>query len=126
VIFKDYIEQEKYPDLVRSCDIGIISLSKKNHTDIVPGKLVGYLAGKLPIFANVNKESVDLQEILNQSKSGVFNTSENKSEMLSKFNKLIEFSEERRVMGIKGNQYLKEHFEVSKVAEDILKLINER
>lgn len=57
VIFKPFVSKEYYPYLVKDCDVGLVSLSSKNRTPVVPGKILGYMAAKLPVLAFLNQES---------------------------------------------------------------------
>lgn len=52
-----FISQEDYPELLNEVDVGLVCLSSKNKTPVVPGKLMGYMAAGLPILAVLNKES---------------------------------------------------------------------
>lgn len=70
VIFKDYVLPEFFASLVYSSNIGIISLSKKNKTSIIPGKLSTYMAVGIPIIARINKESTDLINIIKETNAG--------------------------------------------------------
>ncbi|WP_297213187.1 MULTISPECIES: glycosyltransferase family 4 protein [Thermodesulfovibrio] len=57
VIFKPFVSKDEYPYLVKDCDVGLVSLSSKNKTPVVPGKILGYMAAKLPVLAFLNRES---------------------------------------------------------------------
>jgi len=57
VYFKPFVSKEEYPLLVRDADVGLVSLSSKNKTPVVPGKILGYMAASLPVLAFLNKES---------------------------------------------------------------------
>lgn len=57
VVFKPFVSKEEYPYLVKDCDIGLVSLTSKNKTPVVPGKILGYMAAKLPVLAFLNQES---------------------------------------------------------------------
>jgi len=51
VVFQPFVSLEEYPELVKDCEVGIISLTEKNTTPTVPAKLTGYLAAGLPVIA---------------------------------------------------------------------------
>ncbi|ACI20970.1 lipopolysaccharide biosynthesis protein [Thermodesulfovibrio yellowstonii DSM 11347] len=69
VIFKPFVSKEEYPYLVKDCDVGLVSLSSKNKTPVVPGKILGYMAAKLPVLAFLNRES-DGHIIIKQANCG--------------------------------------------------------
>ncbi len=57
VIFKPFISMDEYPMLLNEVDVGIVCLSSKNKTPVVPGKILGYMASSLPVVGILNKES---------------------------------------------------------------------
>jgi glycosyltransferase involved in cell wall biosynthesis len=69
VIFKPFVSQPEFPSLVKSFDVGIVCLSKKNKTPFVPGKLLSYLAAGKPILAFLNKES-DAFSLIEKARCG--------------------------------------------------------
>lgn len=69
IIFKPFVSKEEYPYLVKDCDVGLVSLSSKNKTPVVPGKILGYMAAKLPVLAFLNRES-DGHIIIKQANCG--------------------------------------------------------
>ncbi len=97
ISFRSFISEEDYPELLKEVDVGLVCLSSKNKTPVVPGKLMGYMAVGLPILAILNKES-DGHNIIKSAGCG--------------FNLL---PEDRRViinsiLELKGNQKLREQF----------------
>lgn len=69
VIFKSFVSKDEYPYLVKDCDVGLVSLSNKNRTPVVPGKILGYMAAKLPVIAFLNQES-DGHNIIKKANCG--------------------------------------------------------
>ncbi|MEJ5227767.1 MULTISPECIES: glycosyltransferase family 4 protein [Thermodesulfovibrio] len=70
VIFKPFVSKEEYPYLVKDCDVGLVSLSSKNKTPVVPGKILGYMAAKLPVLAFLNQDS-DGHSIIKNANCGL-------------------------------------------------------
>lgn len=70
VIFKPFVSKEEYPYLVKDCDAGLVSLSSKNKTPVVPGKILGYMAAKLPVLAFLNQDS-DGHSIIKNANCGL-------------------------------------------------------
>jgi len=123
VAFLDYVEQTVYPSLLNSVQIGLISLSESNHTPIVPGKLMGYMAGRIPVLAFLNKESTDTMRILDESGAGKYVTDGN-VELFAEY--LREFIRDERLlasMGSKGRRFVEENFSVDSAMKEIEKAI---
>ncbi|MCD6346053.1 MAG: glycosyltransferase family 4 protein [Bacteroidales bacterium] len=126
VIFKDYVQPDLYPDLVRSCDIGIISLSSENHTPIVPGKLASYMAGGLPVIALINKESTDMAAIIGESECGKYIIGDNVELFASEILSMIKKPEILKKYRNNALQYVKEMFSVEHAARIITDLVSKK
>jgi len=86
VMFQPFVGRDDYPALLDASDIGVISLSPKNKTPVVPGKLLGYMAAGLPVIAFLNRES-DGHYIITESGCGYSAPSDNPDAILTKFRK---------------------------------------
>ena len=122
VFFRDYYPSEIYPRLVKSADLGIISLSKENHTPIVPGKLVGYMAGGLPIVAMINKESTDLMRIIDESQCGKYVIDGDSQMFAKKIEELLSSSEMLLEHKRNALDYVERFFSVETAARTIEEL----
>jgi len=122
VLFRDYCPSEVYPSLVKSADLGIISLAKENHTPIVPGKLVGYMAGGLPVVAMINKESTDLIRIIDESQCGKYVIDGDSVMFAEKIHELL--SSPEKLLEYKRNalDYVERFFSVETAAKTIEEL----
>lgn len=122
VFFRDYYPSNVYPNLVKSVDLGIISLSEQNHTPIVPGKLVGYMVGGLPVVAMINKESSDLIRIIEESQCGKYVVDGNSAAFAEKVEELL--SNDELLLEFKKNaiDYAERFFSVEAAAELIEEL----
>ena len=69
VIFKPFVSQNEYPKLAKDADVGLVSLTSKNKTPVVPGKITGYMAASIPVLAFLNKES-DGHKIISDADCG--------------------------------------------------------
>lgn len=109
VMFQAFVGRTDYPDLLDACDIGIISLSSKNKTPVVPGKLLGYMAAKLPVLALLNRES-DGHYIITESGCGYSAPSDNPAAVLSIFHKAYHNREQLPPKGLLGYSYAEKYF----------------
>jgi len=63
------ISQEEYKAVLKCVDIGLFSLARNHSIHNFPGKLLGYMANKLPILGSVN-EGNDLKDVVSQAGAG--------------------------------------------------------
>ncbi|HSW38678.1 MAG TPA: glycosyltransferase family 4 protein, partial [Acidobacteriota bacterium] len=48
VIFHPFVSKEEYGKLLKEVDCGLVCLTSKNKTPVVPGKILGYMAAGIP------------------------------------------------------------------------------
>lgn len=109
VIFKPFIKREEYASLLKSCDVGLVSLSAKNKTPVVPGKILGYMAAGLPVVAFLNRES-DGHDLIQQAKCGYTAVSDDLQNMITVILRAHENRDQCAALGAVGLQYAKDHF----------------
>jgi colanic acid biosynthesis glycosyl transferase WcaI len=109
VIFQDFVSLKDYPELVKECDIGIVSLSAKNKTPVVPGKLLGYMAAGIPVAAILNRES-DGHEMIREAGCGLSVSPDEAGALVDFIRKAKEDAAYRKSMGENGKKYLLANF----------------
>ena len=109
VIFQPFVGRDDYPNVLNACDVGIVSLSSKNKTPVVPGKLLGYMAAKLPVIALLNRES-DGHYLVAESACGYSAPSDNPDTILNVLKKAYEHRDQLNAMGETGYRYVSENF----------------
>lgn len=121
VIFRDFVPKEEYPKLVKDCDIGVVSLTEKNKTPVVPGKILGYMAAGIPLLAFLNKES-DGHNIIKQAGCGYSTVYGNLEEAESLIRVLYsKDSKDLEEMGMRGYQYVRANFDREKCIEELIR-----
>ncbi|MCX8084997.1 MAG: glycosyltransferase family 4 protein [Calditerrivibrio sp.] len=119
VIFKDFVSKAKYPELVKDVDVGLVSLTNRNKTPVVPGKILGYMAAGIPILAFLNKES-DGHLIIKNAKCGLSCEYGDIDEAV-KITKELYYSNELGILGRNGYDYVREHFDKEKCIDELIK-----
>lgn len=71
VIFKDFIPQEQYLQLLGSCDVGLIILNEKMATPNFPSKSLSYFNLKVPVLAALDHVT-DFGEMMTDNKAGLW------------------------------------------------------
>ena len=79
---------EAYPDLLSICSLGLVCLSPRNQTPVVPGKILGYMAAGLPVAAFLHKAS-DGHAIIEDAGCGITADSANVEACVQVFKELV-------------------------------------
>ena len=109
VLFKPFISPQEYWSLLNEIDVGLLTLSAKVKTPVVPSKFLGYMAASKPYIASLNKES-DAIRMTQDSKAGIYvragDAMRFKDAILTLFNNknLV------KVMGRNGRKYVVNNF----------------
>lgn len=114
IIFKPFVSKEEYPELVKDVDVGLVCLSNMNKTPVVPSKLLGYMAGGVPVLTILHKES-DGHVIVKDSGCGrsiVYGEIEKATEALLDF-----YRQKQNLHGVgsNGRKYINDHMSIDKV-----------
>jgi len=122
VIFKPFVSSGEYPVLVKEMDVGIVTLTSKNTTPAVPAKLMGYMAGGIPVVVAVHRES-DAIRIVNEAKCGFTAISGDREAVIAAFRAAYEARASLKTLGKNGRSYLREHFTKEKLIPEWDKVI---
>ena len=109
VIFKPFISRENYADLLSACDLGLVCLSPKNKTPVVPGKILGYMAAGLPVLAILHQES-DGHRIIQEAQCGYTAVSSDFPAIIKTIEKAYQQKSQGKILGARGLAYAKQYF----------------
>lgn len=109
VVFQSFVSLEEYPELVKDCEVGIISLTEKNTTPTVPAKLTGYLAAGLPVIAFLHPQS-DGGEIIQESQCGYVVTAGDLNQAVKAVQVIYQEKEKLKELGNNGLNYALNNF----------------
>lgn len=110
VVFKPFVSKEEYPGLVKDADVGLVCLSSKNKTPVVPGKILGYMTASIPVLAFLNKES-DGHQIIKDAQCGYSEVSDNVEKAAEAIIKIYSERNRLKEYGENGFNYVKDNFE---------------
>lgn len=102
------IPKQEYQNLLSVCDVGLISLHEKFTIPNIPSKSLDYFNVGLPVLASIDK-ATDFNEVLNESKAGLWSYSGDHATLLDNFEILFKNSELRTSMRINGRQYFEKY-----------------
>jgi glycosyltransferase involved in cell wall biosynthesis len=113
------ISQDEFKALLLEVDVGLFSLARTHTAHNFPGKILGYIANKLPILGSVNPGN-DLMPMINNHQAGfVFENGEDAS-LLKAAQDLVESSALRKQCGDNARQLLDSHFSVESAVDKVL------
>ncbi len=112
VRFEGFVSKDAYPLLLAECDVGIVSITSRYHTPVVPGKLLGYMAAGVPVLAALNAES-DGHIILAESGAGISVPGSDVAGLATAMRTLRDDPALRAAMSERGRQYALQHFDRS-------------
>ena len=124
ILFKPFISQDDYPDLLSSVDVGLVCLSTAVKTPVVPGKILGYMVASLPVAAFVNAES-DVHQLVADAECGASCVSDDMTKMEQILRRLHGDAEGRERMGGNGRKYAVEHFSKDRITREIEVMMEE-
>ena len=109
VRFEPFVSQEEYPSLAKEMDVGIACLSSKNKTPVIPGKILGFMAGSIPIAAFLNKES-DVHGMIKEAQCGYSVVSDNEEKAAGLVRKIFNEKDMLAYYGQNGYNYAAKYF----------------
>jgi len=109
LIFHPFVSKEEYGKLLKEIDVGLVCLTAKNKTPVVPGKILGYMAAGVPVLAFLNKES-DGHQIIRDSGCGYSEISDDIQKAARLVLKMHEEKDRLKEMGMNGYRYAVQHF----------------
>ena len=123
VIFMDPYPRDKYEDLVKVCDIGLIVNSRRFTIPNIPSRTLSYWEAKLPILAAIDPYT-DYKVILEKSESGFWSLTGDIKSFRKNFDILYKDQDLRQKMGRNGYDYLIENCSTSKACNTIIDWLN--
>jgi glycosyltransferase involved in cell wall biosynthesis len=102
------IPKNEYQDLLSVCDIGLISLHKDFTIPNIPSKALDYFNVGIPILASLDT-ATDFNQILDNSKSGLWSIAGDHNSFFSNFLKLYKNKDLRSAMGANGITYFDQY-----------------
>lgn len=121
VVFAPFVSKKDYPALVKDSDIGLVCLTSKNKTPVVPGKILGYMAAGIPILAFLQKES-DGHSLINQANCGYTAISDNPEGVAQLTLDVYERRQELPQLGTNGQKFVTQEFSIEKAIEKLTEL----
>lgn len=114
------IPYEDYNDLLRTMDVGIITLHPKASFANIPSKTNSYLQYKIPILASIDRVGDYPKYIIERGQCGLWSYADDYQKLSDNFDKLYFDKELRQKLGNNGYQFFMDYFTVDKAYTNIL------
>ena len=108
------LPKDEYDKLVRVCDVGLIFLDPRFTIPNFPSRLLSYLENSMPVLLATDC-STDMGRIAENGGFGLWSRSGEIDKFMSFMAELTKNMERIRLMGEKGNDYLRQNYTVEKV-----------
>jgi colanic acid biosynthesis glycosyl transferase WcaI len=126
VVFMPFVSPEEYPDLVKDSDAGLVCLSSKNRTPVIPGKILGFMAASIPVVAFLNRES-DGHALIRDAQCGYASVSDiSAAEAKDIIFRMYVEKDKLKQYGENGHRYAYLHFSKDRCIDNLLKLVQEK
>lgn len=112
------VSQKEYEEILKSVDVGLISLDPRFTIPNIPSKFQTYLKLKKPVFAMTDRNT-DLKEMIEDHECGWWCAADNEAEIIRTIKYICENKEEQIQKGKNGFEYLKQEFDVEKNVDKI-------
>jgi colanic acid biosynthesis glycosyl transferase WcaI len=122
VKFENFISRDAYSNLLSICSIGLVCLSPRNKTPVVPGKILGYMAAGLPIAAFLHPES-DAHDIIKVANCGISADSSQLQDCVIAFESLFKNIDDAKKIGRAGKLYVKNNFSKRVIVNQLEELL---
>ena len=122
VMFYPFVSKHDYRQLLTEIDVGLVCLTPKNKTPVVPGKLLSYMAASVPVAAFLHKES-DGHQVVRDSGCGISEISDDADKAAGALLHLYTHRDENAAYGINGLNYAKHHFSKNACVDQIVDLL---
>ena len=112
-----FLPKEGYDMLVKYCDVGLIFLDHRFTIPNYPSRLLSYLENKMPVICATDVNT-DIGKIAEENGYGYWCESVKPEDFTALVNKML--VSDRKAMGEKGYQYLKENYLVEHTYNKIM------
>lgn len=125
VHFLGKVDNKYMPWVYEHSDVLLVSLvDEEVFSYTIPSKLQASLAAGKPIVASINGEAVS---VIKESGAGLATPAEDADSLAESILKLRNMSEqERTALGVCGQKYFRDHFDMTKQAQKLIEMLQQR
>lgn len=122
VRFLDVCPRNRMPEIIASCDAGIVPLRKLDlFKSAIPSKLFEYLAMKKPILLGIEGEAEDL--VIHEGRAGLSYVPEDDQDLARQVLRLYESDNLAETLGDNGLRYVSKNFDRRAIFDDFWQVL---
>lgn len=106
--FVDFMPQADYLNVVRSVDLGLVSINENYAVPTCPSKAVSYMSMGIPVLAMINPGS-DYGDVIENAGAGYWSVGSDKMRTTAMFDKIYSSRELRQSMSKAGKTFYEEN-----------------
>ena len=123
--FNSYLSPDKYNEILRVADVGLISLDYRFTIPNIPSKFQSYLRQKKPVLA-ITDRNTDIKDMILENDCGWWIESKEKKDIVNLIISICENKEEQIRKGKNGFSYFLHEFDVEKNVHQLEKFMEEK
>lgn len=112
----DNLPREDYEQLLKECDVGLITLDPRFTIPNYPSRILSYMEYGKPVIAATDRVT-DIRQLIEESLCGKWCCSDSIEDFVLIIESLAADEEQRTLMGVNGRQYLEKNFDVKRSVE---------
>ncbi len=110
------LPRDEYEQLSKEADVGLITLDPRFTIPNYPSRILSYMDLAKPVIAATDTVT-DIKELIEDAGCGFWVPSSDEKAFFEKIEEISSLTNERKIMGEKGREYMKKYFTVLKCAE---------
>lgn len=118
LIYKEQVPQKEFESMLKSVDVGLISLDSRFTIPNIPSKFQTYLKLKKPVFA-ITDVNTDLKDMILDNNCGWWCESKNIQNVTCEIKKICENKKDQKIKGENGYKLLISQFDIVDNAQKI-------
>jgi len=124
VLFRPFEPLERYPTVLRSADMNLVTLDSSAANASVPSKIFKMMASGRPVLATAPPES-EIARLVKTADCGICVESGDPKDLAEALHYAYVHREEIEQMGMRGRKYLEEHFSRRICTGEIARILSE-
>lgn len=117
MMFLDYMPREDYEAILKSANLGLISIDEKYKVPTCPSKIIGYMALAKPVLAMFNQGNDYGDFYIDKPGCGLWSVDLDYKKAQENFNWFYQHRAEGKEKGMAGYRYYKQHFATQSVSQ---------
>ena len=122
--FLDSMPRDEYESLLRTADIGLVSLDTNYRVPTCPSKVIEYMAMKVPVIAMINRNNDFGSFYIDRSKIGFWSDDMDSEKVYQSFDRLLDNPDLRRTCGEQGYVFYRDHFTAEEIYRQLMQQLN--